>query len=78
MTDGSSWFLFVVHEKISYNFFLFLTCAHSKTKKKRTTEKQGIPQVQRYDFWYLARAPGPPNFFGSHRRGSATSNVRSY
>ena len=33
---------------------------------------------QRYDFWYLALAPGPPNFFGSHRLLSATNNVRSY
>ena len=29
-------------------------------------------------FWYLARAPGPPNFLGSQRRGSATSSERSY
>lgn len=34
--------------------------------------------LQRYDFWYLARAPGPPNFLGSHRLLSATSSVRSY
>ena len=33
---------------------------------------------QRYDFWYLARAPGPPNFLGSARRLSATNKVRSY
>eukprot|EP00962_Isochrysis_galbana_P044967 scaffold17568_cov90-Isochrysis_galbana.AAC.3 len=35
-------------------------------------------QDQRYDFWRRARAPGPPNFFASHRRGSATSRLRSY
>lgn len=28
-------------------------------------------------FWKRARAPGPPNFFGSVRRGSATRSVRS-
>lgn len=42
----------------------------TKPKKKKT--------YQRYDFWKRARAPWPPNFFGSHRRGSATSRLRSY
>ena len=37
-----------------------------------------LQRVQRYDFWYLALAPGPPNFFGSHCLLSATNRVRSY
>ena len=33
--------------------------------------------AQRYDFWNLARAPGPPNFLGSHNLGSATNKLLS-
>ena len=43
----------------------------TKPRKEKNTH-------QRYDFWKRARAPWPPNFFGSHRRGSATSRLRSY
>ena len=31
-----------------------------------------------YDFYFLALADGPPNFFGSHLLGSVTKSVLSY
>lgn len=50
----------------------------STAEKQYTQEDTPPPLRQRYDFWNLALAPLPPNFFGSIRRLSATSNVRSY
>ena len=58
--------------------FVFIPAARDYFSTTETTDWYHLCMPYLYDFWYLARAPGPPNFLVSFCLESFTRRLRSY